>query len=493
VSDGLELRDIVDIINRHHKLILCSLALAIGIALLVNNIIPPKYEANVTMRIKVSKQETDNNNNNVTLSDELMRQQIFTYAEIIKSRTVVEAVIDKEYGDQEIQPTYEELAQDMDIQLVKNTTILNLAVQMDSAEQAQRIANATMVAFMQRLTEIVRLEGKETRVFLGERLAEAKRALDKAEQELVEYKETKGALAVTTQTNLYLERQNALIRQAGDNQLALAGGQAKLTTVDNQLFNQSPGIVADNLLIQQYKNKLADQEIELVGLSKNLTLNHPRVITLQASIDETKTQLKEEVAKVVRQESGSTNGVNQILLQSKAQTEGDLAVARVQKSVLDRLGEDGKKELNALPAKEQGLARLLLDYSMRESEYTTLSKRYEDARISEATQPTNVQIIDMAALPQKPVKPRRLINLAVALAIGLFVSLSAAFMAEYFHKTIDTTEDIRRYLGATVIGSIPKYTGRGRQGSSFWQKIKKIFSFKLSKGGKHRRKSSHGN
>ena len=490
MNEGLELRDLVEIIKRHRKLIGYILCIAIMIALAINNVTPPTYEANVTMRVKYSR-GGGNELIGTASPDELMRQQIYTYAEIVKSRAVIETVIDKEYGDAVNKPSYEELTKCIDVQAVNNTEILNVSVQLGSAEKTQKVANALVGAFNERLTEIVRLEGKEARVFLGERLAEAKSDLDKAEKALVEYKKSKETVSATSQTNLYLDRQSALIKQDTDNQLALAASRARTNAVSKQLSSQSPGVIADNSLIQQYKSRLADQEIELVGLRKTLTANHPKVAALQANIAETKSRLRAEIDKVVKLEAASSNPVHQTLLQNKAQAEGDLAVANAQKTALERLKEEGKKELLQLPAKEQGLARLMLDYSVREGAYTMLAKRYEEARISEATQPTNVQVVDMAALPEKPVKPRRLVNLAVAVLLGLFIGTSAAFMAEYFYKTIDTTEDVKRYLGINVIGSIPRYHAQQRKTTSWWKGLLNMLR-PNGRRGKHSRRSRHG-
>ena len=329
-----------------------------------------------------------------------------------------------------------------------------------------------METFQNRLSDIVRHEGKEARVFLGERLAEAKKDLDKAEKMLVDYKKNKETVSVSSQTNAYLDRQSALLRQISDNQLAVAASQTKLETSSKQMVRQNPGFVADNPLIQQYKSRLAEQEMELAGLRKTLTVNHPRMVTLQATITETRTKLKAEIAKVVNQEAPSSNPVYVQMMQNRVQAETDLAVSRVQKGVLEKLNDEGKRELLLLPAKEQGLARLLLDYSVAESVYTMLGKRYEEARIAEATQPTNVQVVDRAALPDKPVKPRKSLNLTVGAVIGLLGGCIGTFLSEYFYKTIDSAADVKRYLdGVEVIGSVPSYQPLQKGPASFMSKL----------------------
>lgn len=67
----------------------------------------------------------------------------------------------------------------------------------------------------------------------------------------------------------------------------------------------------------------------------------------------------------------------------------------------------------------------------------------------------NVQVIDQALVPQFPVKPRPMFNMAVAGVLGAMLGLGITLVREYFDDTIKTTEDIERYLQLPVLGTIP--------------------------------------
>lgn len=103
-------------------------------------------------------------------------------------------------------------------------------------------------------------------------------------------------------------------------------------------------------------------------------------------------------------------------------------------------------------------------------EITAVSISKEDARqtanalseafIDEAMRifPTgNVQIIDRATLPEYPVSPRPILNMAISFFLGLMVSLGIIFIKEYLDNTIKTEKDINRLLDIPVIGIIPRY------------------------------------
>lgn len=68
----------------------------------------------------------------------------------------------------------------------------------------------------------------------------------------------------------------------------------------------------------------------------------------------------------------------------------------------------------------------------------------------------DIQIMDKAQFPDKPIKPKKALNIAIAFFVGLMVSVGISFMLEYMDNTIKTEEDVNRYLDMPVIGIIPR-------------------------------------
>jgi len=75
--------------------------------------------------------------------------------------------------------------------------------------------------------------------------------------------------------------------------------------------------------------------------------------------------------------------------------------------------------------------------------------------VQEIMKVENVQVIDMAEPSYTPVSPRPILNLAIAGILGLMLGVFLAFMIEMLDNTIKTPEDVEKYLGLPVIGSIP--------------------------------------
>jgi capsular polysaccharide biosynthesis protein len=70
----------------------------------------------------------------------------------------------------------------------------------------------------------------------------------------------------------------------------------------------------------------------------------------------------------------------------------------------------------------------------------------------------NVSILAKAEVTdnQGPVKPQPLLNIAIALVVGLMTGVGLAFLLEYLDNTIKTEQDVEKLLELPVLGVITK-------------------------------------
>lgn len=54
----------------------------------------------------------------------------------------------------------------------------------------------------------------------------------------------------------------------------------------------------------------------------------------------------------------------------------------------------------------------------------------------------NIKILQQVSLPEKPVSPNKIINIAIAFLLGLMVSIGLSFLLEFLDKTIRTKEQL---------------------------------------------------
>jgi capsular polysaccharide biosynthesis protein len=68
----------------------------------------------------------------------------------------------------------------------------------------------------------------------------------------------------------------------------------------------------------------------------------------------------------------------------------------------------------------------------------------------------NVSILAKADITENPapIKPRPLLNVAIAIVVGLMAGIGIAFLLEYFNNTIKNEQDIEKILGLPILGVI---------------------------------------
>lgn len=70
----------------------------------------------------------------------------------------------------------------------------------------------------------------------------------------------------------------------------------------------------------------------------------------------------------------------------------------------------------------------------------------------------NVSVLAEATVTdgQAPIKPQPMLNIAIALVLGLMIGVGMVFLLEYLDNTLKTEEDIERTLDLPVIGAIQR-------------------------------------
>ncbi|PEM93715.1 capsular biosynthesis protein [Bacillus wiedmannii] len=68
----------------------------------------------------------------------------------------------------------------------------------------------------------------------------------------------------------------------------------------------------------------------------------------------------------------------------------------------------------------------------------------------------NVTVLSKAEVAEKqsPIKPRPMLNVAIAFVVGLMASIGLAFLLEYLDNTVKKEEDVENLLGLPVLGIV---------------------------------------
>ena len=454
----IDLREVLDIILRNIKLIgkitLGCVVLAVLYLLIVSSV----YESEALLRIKQQQGLGSSLLDAATGgSIQMTQQQMSTYAEILKSRSVVIPVIEKtEEKKDDKYPEYETYVKERITTVpFKNTEILKVAVHANTPEGAQKANKLLVEGFLARLTNLSRTEQKATRTFLEGRTVEAKEDLDKAESKLQTYKSEHKIISPTDSAKYFTDKVTEIDKQAAANRVELEAAQAQLAAINGQLGGAARS-TADNAIIKQYNTLLAELETKKIALQDKYTAKHPQVIDIQNQIVALKEKIKSEINQVASLQAPSDNMVHQNLLAGKFQSEGAIAVAQQKAEAFRKLQEQSDEELSKLPEIEQGYIKVARDAAVAGDIYVMLAKRLEEAKVAEVMVSNDVQVVDMPTLPKDPIEPRKAMTFVMAMLTGIVLSCAFVIARELLNQTIRTEEDVQNYLALPVLGAIPE-------------------------------------
>lgn len=453
--EEMDLREYWDIIVKKKKLIATVFAVTVLAVAIYSFLATPIYEAFTTVMVREAGSGVE-----AILFDGIAtmgKNTAQNYIQIMKSRTILERVVDR-VGREELTPRVLEKA--ITIQPIQGSDVLKISMQSPEPELAQAVVNSLADIFIDWNLDYRQNDRRAARVFIESQLETVERDLRLAEERLQNFKEEQGVLAPSQETAAMVSQLASLQASLTELTIAKQETQERMRQVRASLAEQDPTLIssttiADNRLVTEYRSRLADLEIKLASAREKYTDRHPEILALQAEIEDVRRKLAEEVERVVGTETMTLNAIYQELYGKLINLEVEANALAAREVALLAVISEREQDLSRLPAQELELARLMREAKVLEELYVLLRTRREEARISEAMQTADVQVIDRAAVPTQPVKPRIKLNIAIGGVLGVFLGVGLAFLLEFMDTTIKSKEDAERVLGLPVLGQIP--------------------------------------
>jgi capsular exopolysaccharide synthesis family protein len=133
-----------------------------------------------------------------------------------------------------------------------------------------------------------------------------------------------------------------------------------------------------------------------------------------------------------------------------------------QVAALDSVLYRADATLGSIPAKEVQLAELERNVKGDEDVFSMLQSRLKEAEIAAAASDQSVRLVDPAILPEHPISPKPLLNLALAIMAGAMLGLGAAFFREHADRSLHTRRELLVATGVPVLGIMPRLRTRQR-------------------------------
>jgi len=184
--------------------------------------------------------------------------------------------------------------------------------------------------------------------------------------------------------------------------------------------------------------ELATSNSVLAELAQKLGLDEPPPVDVEVLANTELIRITVEDANPVLA-SQAANELAKILIarSKKLDAEDKATIVSALAERLKQIGEElaqARREYKDLVAQNPGdperIAAVSQSIKLKEEIYATLLEQYEQARVRAAMQSNTLTIIDPAAVPQTPSKPRRKLNIALGAMVGLGGGLALAFLFE---------------------------------------------------------------
>jgi succinoglycan biosynthesis transport protein ExoP len=306
---------------------------------------------------------------------------------------------------------------------------------------AAAAANAVVKAYIQQNMEAKFTTSKDAADFLGDRLAEQRKALEVSEAALQAYKERNGTVSVTdSASNIVVQRLtdlNAALTKAKTERINKEAQYAQLKSAEGSGGLDTYPAVLENEYVQKLKADLADLQRQQATLGQRYGDRNPEMIKIRGTIETAEVKLKNELSKVVES--------------VKNQYQAALGEERSLQAALD----SQKGEALSLNRKGIEYGVLLREVESNKQIYDSLMHRTKETGISSELRASNVRVVDPAEIPRSPISPNVQRGLMVAFGASLFLAVVLAFGLEYLDNRVKTPEQIRLDLGLPFLGMVP--------------------------------------
>jgi uncharacterized protein involved in exopolysaccharide biosynthesis len=319
------------------------------------------------------------------------------------------------------------LQKNLSIEQVRKTDVIEIRFRTGDPQMGAEVINTLIALYLDQ--HIAVFTTPRAREFFEKQMEILEANLKGVEEERRRFKERHGITAFDEQRNL-------LLRQARD------------------LHTQSQTMDAEGAVLEAQRDDLRrrlaalPREGKLAGVT-----THPA-------------QPAEGAGMLSAGSNPISQALEQEVIQADARLQGVRARQREQKRQLAAVETD----LKALDGLETELKRLDRTLGILEQDYALYAKKREEARISEAMDRekiANISVISPAIPPARPIQPKRLLLMVVALVLGPTGGVVMAFVAEYFDPSFGPREAGEASSARPAVAPAPslKDLHQGRQES----------------------------
>lgn len=373
------------------------------------------------------------------------------YVAILKSRTAAEYVFDKLKLDNYFEQKFKEEKIEALRKIVKITqnekeNTITITVETKNPKLSADIANTFIEALEKIIGSLNISSAKRERIFIEEQLKRVERDLKIAEEKLKNFQEKHLLIDVSSEAKVLIDNLADLYSQRESCEMSIKLAKRNLEDLQNILMEQTNLQKKDILAItsltytsslNEWREKLISQEVELALLSLEYGPEHPKVVAAKASVDMTKKVMRDEIERI-------SKAIGNYSIDKLFSLQLEIVFNESKKKALDNVIEKYEKKLSQLPSLGLELGRLMREVKVQETIYTLLTSQYEQAKVNEAKENITVQVVDYAVPPIKKSKPSTTLNVLIAGVSSIFLGIFLAFFLNFWKNFKEEFKKIER-------------------------------------------------
>ena len=346
-----------------------------------------------------------------------------------------------------------------------------------SEDQAQLVLNLMFEAMVElsRVTNRARLRAIGTA--LDERLPAVEADLRAAEQALEAYDRTEGPAIQAALDGSLLGAISGGQQQQRQNQIALAGLDSQIQSLQQQL-GLSPGqaftasALSADPIIAQLRSQILETETQLRLLSPTLRESHPTIQDLNQNLTAYNALLAERAQEVVGgpglaalpsvsdvRQNSALDPARAALANQLVTLSAERAALASQQQVLGQADGQLRQQYSSLPNKQLERDRLAQRVALNQALYDQIQAKRIDAEAAEAETVSSLTVAEPpTVVVQADLPPNPVAVMAVGGLLGVVAAGAVVFLLDLLDSTARTAEDIQGILAdqdVPVLGLVP--------------------------------------
>jgi uncharacterized protein involved in exopolysaccharide biosynthesis len=473
---GWSVDNIVTSLFRRKRLLLGVFVTFAVISIGLAAFLPNQYQSRMKILVKnaradvVITPEATNSSNPV---GEVTESQINSEIALLTSKDLLEQVVRQSGLDKQVKPGFFskdvppvesailQLEKNLEIVPAKKSDIIEVSYSARSPEAAASVLKTLAALYFDKHLKLHRPPG--TTAFFQNQTNQYNDQLRSAEATLADFQREHNFISLEQEKQLNLQKMSEVRARYLESVGAVKDTTERLRKLEQQLATVPARVPTQSRsLPNQYSlERLGTMLVELKNRrTQLLTKFRPEdrlVREVEQQINETSRALDEAKKSSSVEQSSDINPLRQTLDTEMARVRLDLAGQQARRDDLANQVQQYQDVLSRLDLASNQHADLERELKKVQDSYQLYSKKQEEARIADELDQnkiTNVALAEMPVVSRAPVRPNRWLTLGLGLFLGLFVSLTAVFVAELMRDTVHTPRELESLAGVPVIAAI---------------------------------------